>query len=163
MSTKERSTRRGLIRKGLLGGLVLILAGATYGIYLYNMPKRDVQATSTDARIEAGALAQEFLDNTQTANAKYLDAEGESKVLEVSGTVKSLDTDLSGQNVVLLESGDAPAGVRCTFLASTNAQAAGLNVGDAVTIKGVIRAGAAFDPDLELYEHVVLEKCALIP
>lgn len=146
----------------LPGVLVAAVAGGGYAIYLFNMPQRDVQATVADARIEVGALAQEFLSDANAANAKYLDAEGESQVLEVSGTVKSVDTDLSGQAVVVLESRDAPAGARCTFMATTSARTATLKAGDTATIKGVIRAGASYDADLELYEHVILEKCALV-
>ncbi|HMQ77373.1 MAG TPA: hypothetical protein PKE21_14580 [Flavobacteriales bacterium] len=158
-----RFARRRAVRRILFVILVAALVGGAYAFYLFNMPQRDVQATATDARIEAGALAQEFLSDANTANAKYLDAEGDSKVLEVSGTVSSIETDLSGQSVVTLSSEASPAGVRCSFTAATNAQVAELRTGDAATIKGVIRAGASYDPDLELYEHVVLEKCALVP
>lgn len=105
----------------------------------------------------------EFLKDAKAANAKYLDAEGDRKVLEVTGEVSGIESDLSGQSVVTLITAGKPAGVRCTFMANTNGQTAALSTGRIVTIKGVIRAGASYDPDLELYEHVILEKCALVP
>ncbi|MBK7382476.1 MAG: hypothetical protein IPI81_03950 [Flavobacteriales bacterium] len=160
-STNSRPRRR-ILRKALLLLVIIAIAGGAYAFYLFNLPHRDVQATSTDAQVEVSALVQEFLTDASTANAKYLGEEGEGKVLEVHGLVRGVETDLNGQAVVLLESSDAPAGVRCSFTTTTNAQAAALIAGEAATIKGVIRAGASYDPDLELYEHVVLEKCAVV-
>jgi hypothetical protein len=46
---------------------------------------------------------------------------------------------------------------------STNSQVDDSLVGKEVTVKGVIRSGAAYDEDLEMYEHVILEKCSLVP
>ncbi len=31
-----------------------------------------------------------------------------------------------------------------------------------IKVKGVIRSGANYDADLEMYEHVIMEKCDLI-
>lgn len=158
----SKCTRRSWLRTGLLIALVVAIAGGGYAYYLFNMPHRDVVATKADAAIGAQALVDEFLKDGAAANAKYLDAEGDSKVLAVSGTVHSMETDLNGQTVVQLQDAGVAAGVRCSFTKETNTQATNLKVGDQITIKGVIRAGAAYDADLELYEHVVLEKCNLV-
>jgi hypothetical protein len=37
-----------------------------------------------------------------------------------------------------------------------------LKIGTKVSIKGVIRSGAGYDEDLDMYEDVILEKCDLI-
>ncbi|QQR88021.1 MAG: hypothetical protein IPJ76_07350 [Flavobacteriales bacterium] len=155
--------KRSWLRKGLIIAAIIGVTGGGYGFYLFNMPHRDVVATKADGEIDAQALVDEFLKDGTAANAKYLDTEGESKVLAVSGTVSSKETDLKGQTVVLLKAEGAEAGVRCSFTAETNTQADGLKTEDIVTIKGVIRAGASFDADLDLYEHAVLEKCSLVP
>ncbi|MEX1131683.1 MAG: hypothetical protein WEC15_00525 [Flavobacteriales bacterium] len=155
------TTKRSLLRKGLIIGLIIALAGGAYAYYLFNMPHRDVVGAKADLTLAADALVNEFLADAAVANAKYLDAEGESKVLAISGTVAAVETDLSGQTVVLLKNAGADAGVRCSFTEATNAQAATLTIGDNTTIKGVIRAGAAYDEDLELYEHAILEKCSI--
>ncbi len=160
--SNNSSTKRNWLRKALLAVAIIALLGGGYAFYLFNMPHRDVLATKADAAIDAQALVDEFLKDGAAANAKYLDAEGESKVLAVSGTVSSKETDLKGQAVVLLKTEGADAGVRCSFTAETNAQADGLKIGDIATIKGVIRVGASFDADLDLYEHAVLEKCSLV-
>ena len=54
------------------------------------------------------------------------------------------------------------AGVSCTFTPETKKNAEILKIGDKVTIKGVIRSGAGYDEDMELYEDVILEKCDVV-
>jgi len=59
---------------------------------------------------------------------------------------------------VLLKSATNNAGVSATFTKETNAHTDNIKVGDKITIKGVIRSGASFDPDLDMYENVIIEK-----
>ena len=112
--------------------------------------------------MDASELVLEYLANADLANEKYLEQEGDSKVIAITGTVSSIDEDLNHQKVVLLKNADENAGVSCTFMAVTNANATKLKPGDKVTIKGVIRSGAGYDEDLELYEDVIMEKCDVI-
>lgn len=37
-----------------------------------------------------------------------------------------------------------------------------LKTGDKITIKGVIRSGASFDSDLDMYENVIIEKSDIV-
>lgn len=153
-------------KKIIKWGLVIIIAGLVIGgsvvLYLFNMPHRDVQAAEADFEIEAAQLVNEYITNAVVANDKYLQEEGESKILAVKGTVASIDEDLNKQTVILLKGENDKAGVSCTFMESTNANAANLKIGDSVTIKGVIRSGAGYDEDLDLYEDVILEKCDVV-
>jgi len=147
-------------------GLILLLTGTVIGggiaLYIFNMPHRDVQSSSVDFKMEARQLVDEYLSDPDLSNNKYLEEEGDSKIIAVTGTVASIDMDMNNQNVVLLKETNEKAGVSCTFMASTNLNAEKLNIGDQVTIKGVIRAGAGYDEDLELYEDVIMEKCDVI-
>ncbi|MBV6442622.1 MAG: hypothetical protein EPGJADBJ_04341 [Saprospiraceae bacterium] len=145
----------------ILGAAVLLIGGG-FGLYLFNMPHRDVQATKTDFTLESSQLVAEYLNAAEQANLKYLDEEGDSKVLAVSGVVSAITDDLNNQKVVLLKNTGDKAGVSCTFMESTNAHAEQLAPGQTVTIKGVIRSGAGYDEDLGLYEDVILEKCDII-
>lgn len=150
-----------VIRIGLVLLMVGLIAGGSVAFYMFNMPHRDVQASVVDYEIGANALVSEYLEDAQMANQKYLGDDGESRILAVSGTVHSINTDMNNQRVVLLKGEDAGAGVSCTFMQSTNANAKKLKDGDEVTIKGVIRSGAGYDEDLGLYEDVIMEKCDL--
>jgi len=145
----------------ILAGVGVLIAGGI-GYYMFNMPHRDVQATTSDYKLSATEIVDEYLKNSAEANNKYLDDEGESKILEVTGTVASISTDFNNQVIVLLKNKNASAGVLCTFTEATNNSAKALKKGEIVLVKGVIRSGASYDEDLELYEHVILEKCSLL-
>ncbi|MFT5723738.1 MAG: hypothetical protein ACI9JN_000855 [Bacteroidia bacterium] len=136
-------------------GLIGLLTVA----YFYFMPHRNVVGMGSDFQMTSTALVDEYISNADQANDKYLNEEGESKIIEVTGTVFSVTKDMNEQNVVLLKSPNAKAGVSCTFIAETNNQAEALQIGDDVTVKGVIRSGAGYDADLDMYEDVILEKC----
>ncbi len=146
----------------LVLGVAAILLGGSFALYLFNMPHRDVQATQADFETTSSELVAEYLDNPERADSKYLDEEGDSKILIVTGTVADVTEDLNDQKVVLLKAADDKAGASCTFTANTNAAAAALAVGQTVRIKGVIRSGAGYDADLDLYEDAVLEKCDIV-
>ncbi len=139
-----------------------ILAGIGIVLYLFNMPHRDVQAASTDFSYTASEIVEEYLIDADKANAKYLDEEGESKILEVTGSVFSITEDFNQQKVVLLKGENDKAGVSCTFTSATNAAVANLKIGDQVAIKGVIRSGASYDEDLGMYENVIMEKSKIV-
>lgn len=140
--------------------LVVIVLG--YVAYMWFMPHRNVQSTKEFATIKATALVNEFLSDKEKANNLYLDSEGESKVLIITGTVADISKDQLGQQVVLLKKLSNKMGVSCTFTLETNSQAEGLKIGSNAKIKGVIRSGAEYDEDLDLTEHVIIEKCAIV-
>ena len=144
-----------------MGGVGLI-AALLIVFYLFNKPHRNVQEAEIDFKSSATELVAEFLSNYQASNQKYLDDEGNSKLMAVTGKVRSITRDMNNQWVVLLKGEGDKAGVSCTFSTDTNASAEKLSVGQTVTVKGVIRSGAGYDSDLELYEDVIMEKCDVL-
>lgn len=152
----------GNLKKIITAVLILMVAGAIGAYFFLNQSHRDVQAQSADYSYEASSLVSEYLTDAATANDKFLDAEGESKIIEIKGTVAEISTDYNDQKVILLKNADDKAGVSCTFTKETEASISGVTVGQKIKVKGVIRSGASYDEDLELYENVILEKCDLI-
>lgn len=142
-------------------GLVIVIGGSV-GYYMFNKPARDVQHTKTDFSYSSSEIVHEYLTNAQKADNKYLDEGGNSKVLEISGVVANISEDFNNQKVILLKLDSDKAGVSCTFTAETNSNTVTIKIGDQITIKGVIRSGASFDEDLEMYENVILEKSDLV-
>ncbi len=151
-------------KKVIKWGFILLISGLAIGgsvvLYMFNQPHRDVQASTADYEMEAKQLVNEYLADAQISNDKYLDEEGESKIIVVTGTISEISTDLNSQKVILLKNEGEDAGVSCTLLPNTNSEK--IAVGDIVTIKGVIRSGAGYDEDLGLFEDVIMEKCDLI-
>lgn len=145
---------------GTLGIGVLVALGVAY--YLFNMPHRDVQSTRVDFSLSSNEIVNQYLVDAHSANEKYLQEEGDSKILAITGTIYSIGEDQKNQKVVLLRDSLDKAGVSCTFTKETNDNAKKLKIGEVVTLKGVIRSGAGFDEDLNLYEDVIIEKCDII-
>jgi putative nucleic acid binding protein len=145
----------------IIGGLLIIIAFGI-GLYMFNMPHRDVLTTPADMNIQATELVKEFLENNALANEKYLSDDGDSKILVVSGRIASITEDGLGQKVVLLKEKEEKMGVNCTFTLKTNNQTEELKIYQIVKIKGVIRAGAEYDEDLDLNEDVIMEKCSIV-
>jgi len=144
----------------------LIIAGVaiTGGIslYLFNMPDRDIAGSESDFNLTADALVNEYLANSHAANAKYLDDEGESSIITISGPLAEISEDFNGQTVLLLKSPSAKAGISATLNEESLSKISDFNKGQIYRLKGVIRSGASFDADLEMYENVILEKCEII-
>lgn len=154
--------KKKLIRIVLIVGGIGIIAAAGIAYYMFNKPHKDVQSAKTDYSIDASVLVNEYLSDIDKANDKYLDDSGTSKILEVRGTVSAISEDFNNQKVILLKTANDKAGVSATFTAETNASVQGVQLGDNIKVKGVIRSGASYDEDLGLYEHVILEKSDII-
>ena len=157
MGSKKKIIKTALF---LIGAIVII--GGGIGLYMFNKPARDVQNTKTDFSYNSSDIVNEYLTDPQKANNKYLDDTGDSKVLEISGIVAQISEDFNKQKVILLKTASDKAGVSCTFTEETNSQVENIKIGDQITIKGVIRSGASFDEDLDMYENVIIEKSAVI-
>jgi hypothetical protein len=154
----NKKTKKRILYVFLIG--IVIAVSTVY--YLFNMPQRDVQSTETDFTLSADQIVEAYLTDATLANNTYLQEDGDSKVMAITGEIFSINTDLNNQKVIRLKSSTSKAGVSCTFTESTNASVDGLKIGDIITVKGVIRSGAGYDEDLEMYEDVIIEKCDLI-
>ena len=142
---------------GLIG-----LVGVGIVLYIMFKPHRDVQSSPVDYQITASALVNESLKDADAANSKYLAEDGDSKIIAISGVVASMDYDFNNNLVVLLKNKEDDAGVKCTFMKSTNKNGQSLSLGKGVTIKGVYRAAASYDEDFEEYEDVIIEESDII-
>jgi hypothetical protein len=156
-----------MTRKRTIKIIAIILAtgisvALAIGIFLFNKPHRNVQEESVDFSLTATQLVDDYLSDPKVSDEKYLNEEGKSKIVAVTGEVYSKTLDLNNQVVIVLKRPGDKAGVSCTFMHSTNGSANALSVRQMVTIKGVIRSGASYDADLGIYEDVIIEKCDVL-
>ena len=154
--------RKKIIRIVAILGVAGLLIGGGVGFYMFNMPHRDVQSADADYILTAKEIVSEYLFDKDAANQKYLSTGGESKILEITGVVSKISENYNGQKVVLFSGEQDKAGVSATFTHETNSSLNDIQVGQTITIKGVIRSGASYDEDLEMYEHVILEKSDIV-
>jgi hypothetical protein len=136
------------VKKILLGVLIVAVAGAAYGFYLFNKKPADVRTLTPKFELTAAILVSEYSDNETAANAKYLD-----KVIEVKGKVADIKIEPGGQATVFLDSGNPLASVTCSFYNDELASVKKIQKGDEVKIKGMC-TGILMD--------VVLNKCSII-
>jgi len=135
-------------KKILLGILLVAIAAAGYGFYMYNKKPADVRTLTANYELTAAALLADFNKDETAANTKYLD-----KVIAVSGKVTEIKLEpATGQATVTLDSGDPMAAITCSFYNNETASVKNLKQGDAVVIKGKC-TGKLMD--------VVLNKCSI--
>jgi hypothetical protein len=154
-------------KKKILKSIAIIgFSGLIIGIgtvlFLFNMPHRDVQSAKSDYSLSGSEIVSEYLSDSDAANEKYLSDDGDSKILEITGEVFKISEDFNGHKVVLLKHKGDKAGVSASFTEETGLNLVGIKAGQVVTIKGVIRSGASYDEDLEMYENVIIEKCDVL-
>jgi hypothetical protein len=157
-----KAKRKKIIRVALIVIVIGIVSGVSVAYYMFNMPHRNVQKTQTDYSLTASQLVTEYLTNGTVANVKYLADDGNSKILEITGTVSKISEDFNGRKVVLLKEKGQPAGVSCTFTEEAGGKALALQSGQSATLKGVIRSGANYIEDFGLWENVIMEQCTLV-
>ncbi len=154
--------RKKITRIASIVVLAGLLVGGGVGLYMFNMPHRDVQSAKVNYVLTSSEIVSEYLTDKVAANKKYLASDGDSKILEITGIAANISENFKGEIVILLKGPDDKAGVNATFTIESNAGTSKIVVGKTATVKGVIRSGAAYDEDLELYENVILEKSSIV-
>jgi hypothetical protein len=74
-------------------GVAGLLIGGGIGLYMFNKPHRDVQSANADYTLTASEIVSEYLTDKDAANKKYLAADGDSKILEITGVVSKISED----------------------------------------------------------------------
>lgn len=143
----------------IIGVGILSLASVAY--YLFNMPHRNIQSGKTDFTLSVTQIVDEYLKDPLSANEKYLNEEGDSKILEIAGVVAGITKDFNNQKVILLKSANDKAGVSCTIINGSVA-ANEIQIGQIIRVKGVIRSGASYDDDFGMYENIIMEECDVV-
>lgn len=149
-----------ILKYSLYLALVGITVGSAVVYYMFNLPDHDVQGSITEYQLTVDELVMDYLNDGDQADMKYLDEEGISSVIEISGTVSKVDQNFAGEWVVTLSPERAPTGIRCTMIKTEVLESP--QSGNYLTLKGVIRSGAYFDQELTTYQPVILDDCASV-
>ncbi len=125
--------------------LIIIIVIILLGWYVFRPSETSLGKVQADFSIEPLTLVEEFNNDEQAANAKYL-----GKVVEVSGRLDEITTE--GENIALtLKNTDEISGVICSFDKSALPEVLP-EIGEVVNIKGIC-SGYLMD--------VILNKCSL--
>lgn len=100
------------MKKLLIIGLGLVIAGGLIGYNMYNKPKDNIEDLDTDVSITAQALVSEYALDEAQADKDYL-----GKVVQVEGEIQEVET---GEFTVITLKGDDIANVRAQLVASVD-------------------------------------------
>ena len=117
------------MKKLIIIVLILAAGAGSYGYYLYTKPRSGASDMKTAYVVDAKNLFAEFSTDENAANAKYL-----GKAIEVSGTIRSVETDDRGTMNVGIETNEMGA-VNCQF--EKKDQMPDLAAGKNIQLKGV--------------------------
>jgi tRNA_anti-like len=110
--------------------LVLAIIAALGGYYVYNKPVSGLEDTKPAFTMSSDELFTAFETDETAANKKFL-----GKVIEVSGTVQSVNHEQDGNTSVTLQTAGGMFGVICR-LDSLNSSPQGITNGQKVSMKG---------------------------
>jgi hypothetical protein len=111
--------------------VAVIVVGLAAGIYLYNKPHKNIERSKADFKMPASQLYNEFSNNENTANQKYLD-----KTIEVIGIVADKSFNDKGEITLVLRAPSDMSGVSCTIDPRFTEKAKLTEKGKQVKIKG---------------------------
>ena len=123
----------------------ILLAGISYGIYVWNEPHRNVNNES-GIEISAAAIFDSFSINETRANQLYLD-----KAIQVTGEVADYKKNQAGETVVYLKTSDPVFGVNCTFKNDPGL----LEKGAVITFKGIC---TGYLSDVIINQGIIVKK-----
>ena len=139
---------RPVIRNLLLFVIILGVAGGIIGLYMYNKKNPDLSKAKADFALQVSELVSEFNQDEASASSKYID-----KVVEVTGTVATIEIKSDSTLNITLADEDQMSGVICTFPGIVNPASIEIKEGEIITVRGVC-SGMLMD--------VLLNDCVLV-
>jgi hypothetical protein len=135
--------------------IAVIGAGAWYGYELYHLKNPDYINVKADVKISAMALIHEYEANDSVSNQKYL-----GKVVEVDGTIKSIEKDDAGYYTVVLGDRSGLSSVRCAMDTTHHQDAALLAEGSSAILRG--NCTGFNKDDMGLGSDVILNRSVIV-
>ncbi len=136
------------IKKTLYGILFVIVLLGVICIYIFFKPEKNLLKLKPGYKLTAIELFNEYSTNEEAANTKFL-----GKIIQVSGTIREINTEDSVYTIFILETEDMFSGVNCVLNDKYATQPKEILIGSEATIKGEC-SGMLID--------VVLNNCVLI-
>ncbi len=133
--------------------LIVMLAGGWYAYKIYTGKVPSLTDVKSEEKIDAISLIAAFEKDSASANKKYL-----GKILEVSGTIKTID---KGSAAIALGNTESSSSVRCTMDSAFVKAIEGLKKGAPITIKGACTGFLPDETGLGLGSDVVLNRCVI--
>jgi len=140
-------------RKILMGFIILTVIV----LVLSNSSGNENSSTKNDSQVspqeQAIKVSAAQLVNAYEANEVSADAQYKNRIVEVTGTIKSIGKDIMDQPYVTLDGSNAIASVQCMFDKANQGQLASLNKDTRITLRGRV-SGTMM--------NVILRDCSIV-
>jgi len=154
MNTTELPKKRNpWIKRILIGGCILLVAGAVVIWFIFNERFTDTSERKSTYTVHAIDLIHEFQKNDSLANKKYAE-----QIITVNGIVSALEPADTTLNVKMIDTA-TNAYVIFAFQQQHLQEAKQLREGDSVSIKGSC-SGGTYSTILET-EFISFKRCAI--
>lgn len=124
------------LKKLLIGGGILLVAGGAAVWYIFNLQFDDTKSVKADYTVNAMNFLSEFKPNDTLVNKKYHD-----KIIVVNGRVS--ETEMTADSSINIKMADTVSGnyIMFTFQDQHLDEARQIKAGDSVSIKGSFSDG----------------------
>jgi hypothetical protein len=133
----------------ITASLIIAIAAASIGFYLWNKPAVNV-SDANGVKAAAAVLYKIFSTDSALAKKEYA-----QQIVEVAGMVNGTSVNQQNQIVVLLHTGVEGANINCTM----EGKAEPVKTGDSIIIKGICNGIGQVDADLGIAGDVYLIRC----
>ncbi len=136
----EKAKSKGWLKKILIAGGILLVAGAAIAWYLFNLKFDDTKTVKADYTVNAAAFLNEFKPDDSTANVKYKD-----KIIVVNGRVSETEAAADASINIKITDTLTDNYIIFSFQDQSLNEAKKIKAGDSVSIKGSFSDGVYSD------------------
>ena len=133
--------------KILVGVIIIISICLLYVLNLYNKPHLDIEKTKADIVVHVQNLLDEYKNDENFANGKYVD-----QVIQIKGEISEITIE-NGNSIITLKDSTTISSVMCHMSPEENLNVLKLKKEGEITIKGIC-TGYLLD--------VIMVRCILV-
>ncbi len=133
-----------------------LVALGFYGVHEYFRPNRDMSVLKEKYRVSAINLVREFEKADPVAEKKYI-----GQIIVVQGLIKDVEKDEKGYCTVVLGDEGVMSSVRCSVDTMQTKEAAAVQKGNAISVKGML-TGYNADATGLLGSDVQMSRCIIL-
>ncbi len=147
--------KKSILRYSIILALLFAAAAVFYGYKEFNRKAKSVAEQKANFNMKQEDLLKDFSADEKTTTQKF-----GGKIIEVSGTVKTVETDDKGFSTVVLGDSSSLSSIRCSIDSTATQKAASLQSNTKIIIKGICTGYNA--DELGLGADILLNRCIII-
>lgn len=147
--------KKSILKYSILFALVFAAAAAFYGYKEFNRKTKSVAEQKANFNVQQEELLSAFSTDEKAATQKF-----SGQVLEITGTVKTVETDEKGFATVVLGDSSSLSSIRCSIDSIQAQTATSVKSNSKIIIRGICTGYNA--DELGLGSDIILNRCIII-